>query len=83
MTSSISDEEGQISVYGIKVPDESSYSMTIGSFSGSFKSNIRTRKKYQKPASQADMDNLLVTTAKSITTHLREERERSFDGQGR
>ena len=32
-------------------------------------------KRYEKPASKADMDNLLVTTAKLIITHLREERE--------
>ena len=32
-------------------------------------------KRYEKPASKADMDNLLVTKAKLIITHLREERE--------
>ena len=32
-------------------------------------------KKFEKPASKADMDNLLVTIARSITTHLREARE--------
>ena len=77
MTSSICEEDGKISVYGVKVPDESSYSRTIGSFSGSVKSNNRTRTKFQKPASKADMDNLLVTTAKSIITHLRKAREQA------
>ena len=77
MTSSICDEEGKISVYGVKVPDESSYSRTIGSFSGSVKSNNRPWTKVEKPASTANMDNLLVTTAKSIATHLREAREQA------
>ena len=33
--------------------------------------------KYEKPASKPDMDNLLVTIAKSIATHLREAREQA------
>ena len=41
MTSSISNEEGTIPVYGVKVPDELSLSRTLGSFSGCFKSNNR------------------------------------------
>ena len=32
---------------------------------------------YEKPASTADMDNLLVTTAKSIITNLRDARDQA------
>ena len=75
ITSNKSDKEGKMSVYRVKAPDELSW--ITESYSVCVKSNKRTRTKFEKPALNPDMDKLLVITAKSVTTYLREAREQA------
>ena len=70
------DEEEKILEHRAKA-DKLSQSRTLGIFSGSAKSKNRPWTKFEKPPSKTNMDKLLMTTAKSITAHLREAREQA------